>query len=147
MPIACIRSRGSTFDEIGALTSRDRPHTSTAAKIFLQAEPFCDTIIVNDSQVKADESSRDFLDSIAGVYRIPPDRPRLAHIQQPLDHGRVSWSFDRISSCFDVRPSRKAPTKTRFYCSVVSANTAGLGNSHRSSPFPPEGKRLIPKVS
>ena len=76
----------------------------------------CDTVCESHRNgMDADAGSRDFMDGNDGVCRIPFDGPGLAHIQQPLNYGRITRSFDRVSPCRHVHSSGEAPTKAGFH--------------------------------
>src|SRR6266567_6215424 len=69
----------------------------------------CDNIGNPADDVRAHESSRNFLDGRSRVYRIPTDWPGPANFQQPLNYGRIPWSANRISPTimFTLREERR----------------------------------------
>ncbi len=91
--------------------------------------------------VRARESSRNCLDCGYGVHRIPPDWPRPANFQQPLNYGRIPRSSSRISPCHNVHSPGGAPTKTCFDFTFHRTNPAELGQSPRKPRLRSEVKR------
>ena len=91
--------------------------------------------------MRARESSRNCLDCIDGVYRIPPDWPGPANFQPPLNYGRIHRSSGRISPCHHVHSPGGAPTKTCFDFAFHRTNPAELGQSPRTPRLRSEVKR------
>jgi hypothetical protein len=103
----------------------------------------CDNIGNPADDVRAHESSRNFLDSRSRVYRIPTDWPGPANFQQPLNYGRIPWSANRISPSHHVHSPGGAPTKTCFDCTFHRRNPAGLGHFPRKPRLRAKAKALI----
>jgi len=103
----------------------------------------CDNIGNPADDVRAHESSRNFLDGRSRVYRIPTDWPGPANFQQPLNYGRIPWSANRISPSHHVHSPGGAPTKTCFDCTFHRRNPAGLGHFPRKPRLRAKAKALI----